>query len=338
MKKNKNRKYSLTAKERKALNSVTKNTTMPSPAKSEREEQEQSMLAVQKNTRKQTVIATIALCLVILLIVAALLSSVIAYAVNPYRNYDFVVARFRLSNGMELEYVIEEDEYDIAATNFIFLAKNKYFDNTVFFDAGSADDNTDGWVRFGGYEEQPTAWESSSGDYNTTKHHSQNTEFCQNFKALPNSKFSKVTDKFGYDLYADANGENADRLDDIGVLAFMYDDTSTEFQMSYKDQPSTQIAVKSGSSTIMRDVDATMVGYALNDETIENLQKIAATASRNTSISIGAIWYPPSPTIYIKSVKVYNLDSSKWKNFDFIEYMSSSNDNGPRLRGWTGRA
>lgn len=330
----------MTAKERKALNAAEKGKGKSRKTDNNGQlTQEQEMIASQKRSKQNAVTVGAVLCVAVALIIAGLIAPVIAYGVNPYRDYDYVIARFNLSNGMVLEYVIEENEYDIAATNFIFLAKNKYFDNTVLFDAGSEDQNTDGWVRFGGYEQQPSVWENSSSDHKSTHHHSQNKTFCSEFKALPNSSFKNVCDKFGYDLYADKNGENPDRLDDIGVLAYMYSDTSTEFQMSYKELPSTQIAVMNGDGGVtMRDMKATMVGYALNDNTVENLKRIAATAKRNTSISIGALWYPPSPTIYIKSVKVYNLDSAKWRDFDFIDYMSKSNENGPRLRSWTGRA
>lgn len=330
----------MTAKERKALNAADKNKKRSGRTEKDSASQtpEQEMAASQKRSKRNAVTVGAVLCVAVVLIIAACIAPVIAYGVNPYRDYNFVVARFNLSNGMVLEYVIEEDEYDIAATNFIFLAKNKYFDNTVFFDAGNAEHNTDGWVRFGGYEQQPSVWEGSSSDHNSTHHHAQNKTFCSEFKALPNSSFKNVTDKFGYDLYSDKNGVNPDRLDDLGVLAYMYDDTSTEFQMSYKAQPATQIEVYNGTNITMRDAKVTMVGYALNDKTVENLQAIAATAKRNTSITIGAVWYPPSPTIRIKNVKVYNLDGKKWRNFDFIDYMSKSNDNGPRLRSWTGRA
>ncbi len=336
-----NRKYSLTAKERKAKRLAAQNkdrakTPEPvtQPSGDAQTEAERGFAASQKKTRRSAIIVGTVVCCAVVLILAGILVPLIAYIVNPYRNYDHVIARFDLSNGMKLEYVIEENEYDIAATNFIFLAENGYFDNTVFFDAGNADAGTDGWLRFGGYEAQPSVSLGSASDYGSTKHHAQNGTFCEKFGAIPNSKFKKVTDKFGYKLNSDTKGTGA-RLNDIGVLAYMYNNSSTEFQFSYKEQPSNHVTIIESSGKTYQDTyNPTMVGYALNDETVENIKAIAATAKVNTAISYGVQWNPPSPDIMIEKVKVYNLDNAKWRDFDFISYMDDHN----YLRGWTGRA
>lgn len=291
------------------------------------------MLASRKQSQRFSIVVAAVCCIAIVLVLAALLVPVIAYLVNPYRGYKNVIARFKLSNGMVLEYVIEEDKYDIAATNFIFLAKNGYFDNTVFFDAQN------GWLRFGGYEDQPSYAANSSGDYSRTKHHAQNEKYCSGFKALPNDRFDKSLDKFGYNLYSDANGETTALLEQIGVLTYLYSDTSTEFQFAYTAQANNLITRlgsdgKKSTGTLL----PTMVGYALDDKTVDNLIALAETAAENTSISYGYLWTPPSPTVRIDSVKVYNLDSEKWRNFDFVEYMNSEDNSGRRrLRGWTGQ-
>lgn len=303
------------------------------------------MAASQKRSKQTAVIVGAVVAVAIVLIIVALIAPVIMYLINPYRDYKHVIARFELSNEMVLEYVIEEDEYDIAATNFIFLAKNGYFDNTVLFDAGDPLQNTDGWVRFGGYEKQPSVWEGGSSNYNSTKHHAQNKTYCKNFKAISNKWFpDNVCNKFGYDLNADKNGQSADRLDDIGVLAYLYDKTSTEFQMSYKEKPSndaTQIVSGTSGTTYQPyELKSTMVGYALNNKTIENLKKIAATAktTEQSTTTSGIIWCPPDPTIYIRTVKIYNLDGKKWDNFDFISYMTNPRSDGTtRYSGWTGK-
>ena len=303
------------------------------------------MASSQKRSKQSAIIIGAVVAVAIVMIIIAAIAPVIMYVVNPYRGYKHVIARFELSNEMVLEYVIEEDQYDIAATNFIFLAKNGYFDNTVLFDAGDPSRDTDGWMRFGGYESQPTVWEYSSTQYSSTKHHAQNKTFCENFDAIPNRWFpDNVCNKFGYDLNADSNGTSKERLDDIGVLAFLYSDTSTEFQMSYKDQPSNDVSVmnnsSSGTTYTIRELKATMVGYALNDDTVKNLQTLAATA-KSTEQAIttsGVVWCPPDPVVSIRSVKVYNLDGKKWNNFDFISYMTDpKSDGSTRYRGWTGK-
>lgn len=350
MKKNKKRTYSLTAKERKQQRYKDQQRASAKKGEveiieEEPEDQEQEMVKSQKRSKRSAIIIAIAVILAVLLIITAIVVPVTMNIINPYRDRKSVIARFELSNEMVLEYVIEEKEYDIAATNFIFLAKNGYFDNTVLFDAGDPAYGTDGWMRFGGYEKQPSVWEGGSSKYDNTKHHAQNEKFCKNFGAIPNSWFKDVTNKFGYDLNADANsGSNDKRLRDEGVLAFLYNDTSTEFQMSYKQNPSNDVSVinndTSGTTYTFRELKPTMVGHALNSNTVKNLKKLAATAVRTeeATVTSGVVWCPPDPTVYIRTVKVYNLDDKKWDDFNFVSYMTNpKKDGSTRYRGWTGK-
>lgn len=332
--KEKQRSYSLTAKERKAKRLGDNKTQIDkNDDGAVLRAEETAMLQSQTKSKHSAALIGAIVAAAIVLILCGLIIPVCAHVANPYRGYDDVIARFKLSNGMELEYVIDEEQYDIAATNFIFLAKNGYFDNTVFFDA------QEGWLRFGGYEAQPRQSSSSSNDYNLTHHRSLNEEYCTNFKALPTDQFDKPINKFGYKLRADSAGENKAVLEDIGILTYLYSDTNTEFQFSYRKQATdniTRISVDGSKSS--GSLKSTMVGRALNDETIANLGEIAKLGAVNTSITYGYLWSPPTPDIRIKSVKVYNLDKSKWKHFDFIEYMNGNDSSGrKRLAGWTGK-
>lgn len=328
LKKKRNR-STLTAKERKQLrramyekkevrlaDGVDKRSVMPSPQNA------MSAEAAMARSQRQSKISAIVVCCIVslsvLLIVAALIIPVVLYIINPYRDYDCIVARFDLSNGMVLEYVIEEDKYDTAATNFIFLAKNKYFDNTVFYDAQG------GWLRFGGYERQPMDGSASLSDYNRAFHHSTNSSFCSGFAALPNNRFQRVTDKFGYRIRPDAEGTGNSVTTQIGVLT-MRTDTATEFQFRYDVNPTDE--------TVSGDIlalQSTRVGRALNDETINNIKQISSTRKLNTAISSGYKWCPPTPDIRIKTVKVYNLNARKWDEFDFLKYLGGNNKNGER--------
>ena len=321
------RTYSLTAKERKQKRAEQQGNVTPAATDSNgRSAAEAAMIVEQKKSKRSAWIIGMVVCLAVVLTIAAVLIPVISFFVNPYRGYKDVIARFSLSNGMKLEYVIEESEYDTAATNFIFLAKNGYFDNTVFYDAQS------GWLMFGGYEEQPLRSANNSSDYSLTKHHSQNEAYLNKFGALKSSRFENIRDKFTYKLRADENGTKTALLETKGVLAYLYDKTSTEFQLAYEEQPTDLVEVVSSSGVMSTEsLRATRVGHALTDETLKNIETIAATSEINDKISSGYRWRPPTPTIYIKNVKVYNLNSSKWRNFDFIEYMRSNN----KLSGWT---
>lgn len=333
--------YSLTAKERKAKRAAENNKTTIKPVKATPatgkrkhsarrvkpvapETPEQAMIRSQKHAKRSALILGGVIAVAVILIVVALLAPVIMYIVNPYRGYDDVIARFRLSNGMVLEYVIDEDEYDTAATNFIFLAKNGFFDNTVFYDAQG------GWLRFGGYDDQPTDGSSSASSYERTHHRAHSESYCKNFTALATSRFRRVTDKFGYRLRADTNGKSENLIKQLGALTFRYNDTATEFQFYYGD-------MAENVPGDINSIECTMVGYALNNDTIRNIQAIQATAADNNKISTGYKWRPPTPSIKIESVKVYNL-GKKWDDFDFLSYMDGTDkNNNRRLVNWIGK-
>ncbi len=333
------RTYSLTAKERKQKRLAAENkkngTAKPTFAKSTQSKlsAEAEMALSQKRSKQSAIIIGCVVALAVLLIIAALLAPVIMFVVNPYRGYKDVIARFKLSNGMTLEYVIEEDKYDTAATNFIFLAKNKFFDNTVFYDAQG------GWLRFGGYEAQPLDSSSSASDYSRTKYRGDSKAYCDSFDAIANSYFEKdangnyrTTYKFGYRLRQDADGTDTNVINQLGALTFRYENTSTEFQFYYGDY----------AETVPNDIaqiKCTMVGHALNDKTLRNIQAIASSnPTRNPNLSTGYIWTPPTPTIKINTVTVYNLDNSKWRNFDFVKYVSGNDKSGARrYTSWIGK-
>lgn len=325
------RTYSLTAKERKQRR--IKNEPKVREVSDGAEANASATEATASAKKPSPVFLAITIAVAAVLILVGVLVPVIMYIVNPYRGYSDVIARFKLSNGMTLEYVIDEDQFDIACTNFIFLAKNGYFDDTVLFDAQN------GWVRFGGYDEQPSVAPGSTNDYSRTHHRAQSEEYCKSFSALPNEKFDKVLNKFGYKLRADKGGETPSLIEEIGSLTYLYSDTSTEFQFAYKKGATDNITrISSDGKPSSDTLEATMVGHALNDETVENLKKIAETAVRNDSITFGFQWNPPTPDIRINQVKIYNLDEEKWKDFNFIEYMNGEDAAGRRrLSGWTGQ-
>ncbi|MDE7164601.1 MAG: peptidylprolyl isomerase [Clostridiales bacterium] len=328
------RNYSLTAKERKqkrmaeqnkkaGVNSSVQKPKTEQKSNAPTASAEAQMALSQKKSKRSAIVTGSVIAVAILMIIVALLVPVILYLVNPYRGYEDVIAKFKLSNGMELEYVIDEDEYDTAATNFIFLATNKYFDNTVFYDAQG------GWLRFGGYVAQPRTGESSSS-FERTNHRSDSADYCSSFAALPNNRFSKVTEKFGYRLRVGTDDTKDSLVRQKGALAFRTD-TSTEFQFFYGDN----------SETVPNDINSiecAMVGHALNEQTIKNIESIRSTAALNTGLSSGYLWKPPTPNIMIESVKVYNLKSSKWSDFDFLDYLSGNDSSGQRrYTSWYGK-
>lgn len=329
---------SMTARERKELRRKEQGARPPEakPQAEQASEQpvaqdfaaaESAMLTSQKRSKRSAIVVGSVVAVSVVLILVALITPIIMFIVNPYRGMGKVVARFDLSNGMVLEYVIEEDKYDTAATNFIFLAKNGYFDNTVFYDAQG------GWLRFGGYEQQPTDASTTSSDYSRTKHHAQNESYCKSFAAIPGDRFTRVTYKFGYRLRSDSGGTEANVLNQLGVLTYRYDSTATEFQFNYDPDFNGTIA------NSIAEIKSTRVGYALDDKTINNLKTIASNAAFNPNLGSGAEypWKPPTPDIKIKTVKVFNLNGKKWDKFDFLEYVQGNNSNSQRrLSSWVG--
>ncbi|MDE6029406.1 MAG: hypothetical protein K2F90_03695 [Clostridiales bacterium] len=328
------RNYSLTAKERKQKRMAEQNKqadgksyvskpTVEQKSAAPELSAEAQMAKSQTQSKRMTIIVGCVIGVAILLIIAALLAPVIMHVVNPYRGYDDVIAKFTLSNGMELEYVIDEDEYDTTATNFIFLANNKYFDNTVFYDAQG------GWLRFGGYVDQPLS--NNTSDYKRSNHRSDSEDYCKGFGALPNNRFSKVTEKFGYRLYTRPDDRNDNLVKQLGTLTYRTD-TATEFQFYYGDYTETV-------PTNISNIECAMVGHALNEQTKKNLKSIRAMAAINSHLSDGYLWKPPTPNIRIESVKVYNLNSSKWADFDFLKYLEGKDSDGnQRYTSWYGKA
>ena len=121
------------------------------------------------------------------------------------------------------------------------------------------------------------------------------------------------------------------------MLAFLYSDTATEFQFSYMQQATNLIdSLESNGSHKTYELNPTMVGHALNANTVNNLKKIASSnPTLNPAITSGYLWRPPAPDIKIESVKVYNLNSAKWRDFDFIEYVKGNDSSGNRrLSSW----
>lgn len=291
----KKKKYSLTAKERKELRkskdkSAQKSSTVLSDT-AETQIGDEQVLAEKKPKLKwwaMLIIMTLGLALVLTAIL-------LPFTCNEYRYVNNPVAKIELSNGMTLEFEIFEDSCPIAATNFIFLAKNKFFNNTIIFDIQQ------GWVRFGNYKTMTT-------------YVSDDEEYCAKLKGFSESH---KDNKFGYRLQADSSSD-AKRYNEEGMLTYNYKQSSNEFFISSARN----------CQTNMNSIDYTpsVFGRYLNDKTLENVKIISEMPLDENSPSIK--WKGPSPAILIKNVKLYNLDNKKWKNFMFEDYMNTMGTNG----------
>ena len=278
----KKQKYSLTANQRKELRQKDE---------SKAKEEESEVKAVPKNKFGWWIIPLL-ICAVALIATAIILP----FTCSAYSDVKNPVAKIELSNGMNLEFEIYEDTCPIAATNFIFLARNRFFDGTIIYDSQN------GWVRFGEFTSMQT--------YKT-----EDKEYMDKLEGFyDNHKDNKL----GYRLYADTSPD-AGRYGEEGMLTFNYLNSSCQFFMS--SQANCQTRVENSTS----DYTPTVVGRALNDQTLEHIRSIAALPRNEDSPH--SIWKNPLPTITIKSVKLYNLDGKKWRKFHFEDYMSKAREN-----------
>lgn len=294
--------YSPTAKERKEVRAKTLQNNNLSEA-----EVAELTAIKKKKTNLFFLIGAIILGLVLILF-AVLLPLVFFPAYFQSKN---PVAKFELSNGMILEIEIWEEACPIAATNFIFLAKNKFFDNTIIHDTQHS------YTRFGGLY-----------DYKNFKFSDKTfTDTLTGFEE------SKKDYKLGYSLYADKN-DNAKRVQEEGVISFLYNKGATYFQICGLQGAQLDIG-----NTGFETLSASAFGKALNEETVQNLKKIAALevdANNGTQL-----WIGPREKLSIKKVTMYNLNKKynkeKWKNFHFQNYMSKAYDGQTAISGWNDR-
>ncbi len=277
----KKQKYSLTANQRKELRH-----------KEETKVREEGVAEVAAKKKVGWWIIPLLICALALIVTAI----VLPFTCSTYSGVKNPVAKIELSNGMNLEFEIYEDTCPIAATNFIFLARNRFFDGTIIYDSQN------GWVRFGEFTSMQT--------YKT-----QDKNYMADLEGFYDNH---ADNKLGYRLYADTSSD-AGRYGEEGMLTFNYLNSSCQFFMS--SQSNCQTRVENSTA----DYTPTVVGRALNDQTLAHIKSIAELPRNEESPH--SIWKNPLPTITIKSVKLYNLDGKKWRNFHFEDYMSKAREN-----------
>lgn len=299
----KKQKYSLTAKERKAMRKAgyePVDTRTPE----EKEADEKAAEAKRRKTRR-----IVAVVLIVVLAVALIVTAVVLPVVLSRRRYAYVgrpVAEIHLDNGMTLTFEIFEDTCPVAATNFLYLARIGYFDGTIIFDSQN------NWVRFGGFED-------------TSSQRRNNDAFCDGVSDVP--KDEDGDNAFTYRLKSDTSSDASRLTGQAGVLSFLYGDTATEFQVAAIDNAQTDVP---GTSLHRR---MTAVGRALDDETLSNIAAIAALSRLEPNAdghTVHSYWRAPIVSsdpvtlIRIESVELFNLSGDKWKHFNFTTYMETA--------------
>ncbi len=219
------------------------------------------------------------------------------------------VAQISLSNGMTLEYEILESQAPAASTNFIYLASIGYFDGTIIHD------NSNGWIRFGGYQTDSV----HRGDANL------------DFLDTVTDRDTYKNNKFGYRL--GNSKDSACKLDMVGALAFSYARSATEFQI---------MGLSRNQRADVIDGDENANGWLYQTfaspttETVECVRKLIAlqadTAHAKFAHSYFCAPLENGNLITIKSVKVVKKYKDKWENFNFVDYFV--NDSETKCGSW----
>ncbi|MDR0426016.1 MAG: peptidylprolyl isomerase [Clostridiales bacterium] len=248
--------------------------------------------------KRPLIVAITAVVLALALIAGAIVVIVVVLNDRFVDAYEDPTATVKLSNGMELNFTIWEEDCPNAATNFIQLAESKYFDGAILFDASK----NEGFVRFGGY--LPDGMHRGDED----------TAYLDTIERMsPDGKTDYQKNKFGYRINKDS-GSRASNYSAIGRLSFSYRYTATEFQITAAD---------STSLTVDGKWEISCFGAAADDKTIENILAIFALSLDDGTQFPHKFFRAPldkDGLITIQSVKVKRLLKEKWKDFDFMTY------------------
>lgn len=230
-------------------------------------------------------------------------------SVRPY-------AVIKLSNGMQLDFELWEDDCPNGVTNFIYLASIGYFDGAAIFDSQN------GWVRFGGW--LPSGIHRGDSD---TAFLAKITD--RTWTASDGTVTDRSENKFGYRLKNDT--KNSNRRGEMGVLSFCYERSATEFQVVADENTSLTISGDDGGPW-----NCAPIGIAASETTRNNLAAIYALDRDDGTVFAHDYYRAPldeNGMICIKSVKVTRKFSGKWRNFDFMDFMYGANGSS-HLSSW----
>lgn len=234
-------------------------------------------------------------------------------------------ATIKLSNGMQLDFDIYENECPNGATNFIWLASIGYFDNVILFDSQQ------GFVRFGG-------WTDAKNEDGTPMHRGDDdTAFTDKIKLSEWTDTGNKTknfdkNKFGYRLKSDSAKSNT--VNTVGTLSFCYERSATEFTLTADE--STDPTIPTGNSGSKQEWKVSPFGFASNPQTIDNIKAIGELKPDDGTKFNHDYFRAPldeNGLIKIKSVKVTGKYSGKWKSFDMVRYINTNN--GEHRSSWT---
>lgn len=292
-------------------------------------------IAAKAKKKKTLTIIIISISLgVILIATAIILPIVLLRETSKYPQ-----AVINLSNGEKIEFEIWEESCPIAATNFIFLAKAGFFNDTIIFDVQQnyvgeekEENLSRNYMRFGAYT-----------NYNEADRRDKNKDYIAEIKGFDNLKvdirndYRKYSDKrenlFGYRLLKDS-GTDTSRFGEKGVISYV-SNTGADFMINMKQSATKFFSHNDVYEPTGNGTDLTSYVRAFGRVTDEKSLKVITDIlnmqkNKNTNKNLVGT----TPVIKIKNVKISNLNGYKWNKFDFTAFMNTADNGSTAWSGW----
>ncbi|MCL2798027.1 MAG: peptidylprolyl isomerase [Firmicutes bacterium] len=286
-------------------------------------------------SRRNVYLIIIAAVLAAVLITFAILIPTVFMRNARYAAYDNSVAVIHLSTGDKIELEIFEKEVPLAATNFLYLARNGFFDGVIVFDT------TNKYVRFGQYEDV---------SFETGTHRATNTVFTDKLTdiTIPSGSTtqangSKLAYRIGKD-FTSADPNSPKLVDQSAVRGFLsqtYSISGVDFQFcTASNEQQNVLNRKPGDTRATRNMTGYAFGRCINQSSLEALDKIAAMEQMQKpgEYAVHKFWNPPQyakdpkknsdvlTAVTIKKVEIVKWHDhwNKWRNFNWDDYFNKN--------------
>lgn len=234
------------------------------------------------------------------------------YYSSNYLYEDNPIVEIRLSNGMTLKYKIYAEDTPRVANNFLFLAEMGYFDGNVIHD------NSNSWVRFGGYyiDEEDTS---------DLSHRTADTDFIAKTSSYFSDHSGEKT-QYKYQLNRDttAIATKDDAIAKYGLFG-QYSAYSNDYSILGKVGAQSVIT---DTSYITTTIDPIYMGKAYDESTEANIEAILAMGKTDEYYRDAFQLPVDNEIITIKKVKIFNYEPVYGDNYeDYLEdnsYISSA--------------
>ncbi|MCL2847840.1 MAG: peptidylprolyl isomerase [Firmicutes bacterium] len=291
------------------------------------------------NLKTLITIMVVSVFLIAGLIVSAILVPRCLY--NPFTHIENPVVRFTLNTGEQIDIVVFENEVPHAATNFLYLARIGFFNDTIIFDS------THYTVRFGQFED------NTFRSFRTTNQSFLNGLPPRYLPSLTPERANHATQNwspFDYRVALDVGTEalfniggvqRRNRFNERGLVSAINSLSHTEFQIATVPNAIPNIMqshrpanTPGGGRTL--NMPGRFIGE-VTGSSLEVLDRIANLPQQASGISPHPLFRPPveegGSNIYIRSTEVLNENTDGWRNFSWDEYFLGHTPT--RITTWT---